>query len=120
MFGISHLMVGLRRAMTDWVSSGSEVSLDAGIEHTGPVSALPAFDALPLRRPAHTIASVGARQHQRFAGLAVTISALVLNVANVYNWIVTPVEALEYGARRRFRLIVTAERLAATQPNRDL
>ena len=103
------MMVGLRRAMTDWVSSGSEVSLDAGIEHTGPVSALPAFDALPLRRPAHTIASVGARQHQRFAGLAVTISALVLNVANVYNWIVTPVEALEYGARRRFRLIVTAE-----------
>ena len=59
--------------------------------------------------PVLEFGAVGAWQHQRFAGLAVTISALVLNVANVYNWIVTPVEALEYGAQRRFRLIVTAE-----------
>ena len=80
-FGTTRLVVGLRRAMTDWVSSDSEVSLHAGIEHTGPISALTAFDAPPLRRPAHTITSVGGRQHQRFAGLAVSIRAPVLTVA---------------------------------------
>jgi iron complex outermembrane recepter protein len=89
------------------------LSLDLGSEFTGatPAKATPvALSAAQPTLPATLVTNIGARARVRVVGVYLNIRAQTLNVFNRAYWTVNSSETFDFGAQRRYRLLITAER----------